>query len=59
MAHFVPCHKEIRAEESVDLFIDNFYKLHGVPKVIVFDKDPQFVGKLWQSFMRKLNPNSI
>jgi hypothetical protein len=45
MAHFVPCHKEIVAEESADLFISNCYRLHGVPKVIVSDRDPKFVGK--------------
>jgi transposase InsO family protein len=55
MAHFVPCHKEITAEEIADLFIDNCYKLHGVPKVIVSDRDPRFFCKFWQSFMRKLN----
>ncbi len=55
MAYFVPCHKEIIEEETADLFIDNCYKLHGVPKVIVSDRDPRFVGKFWQSFMRKLN----
>ena len=52
--HFVPSHKEITPEETVDLFIDNCYKLHIVPKVIVFDKDYRFVGKFWQSFMRTL-----
>ena len=41
IANFVPCHKEINVEETtVDLFIDNVYKLHGVPKVIVSDMDP-------------------
>ena len=55
MATFVPCHKEIIAEETFDLFIDNCYKLHGVPKVIVSDRDPRFAGKFWQSFMRKIN----
>ena len=45
MAHFVPCHKEITAEESANLFIDYCYRLHGVPRVIVSDKDPKFVGK--------------
>ena len=55
MAHFIPCHKEITAEETADLFIDYCYRLHGVPKVIVSDRDPRFVGKFWQSFMRKLN----
>ena len=55
MAHFVPCHKEITTKDTANLFIDNCYKLHGVPKVIVSDRDPRFVGKIWQSFMRKLN----
>jgi len=48
MAHFVPCRKEITAKKTVDLFIDNFYKIHGVPKVIVSYRDPRFVGKFWQ-----------
>jgi transposase InsO family protein len=55
MAHFVPYRKEITVKETGDLFIDNCYKLHGVPKVIVSDRDPRFVSKFWQSFIRKLN----
>ncbi len=45
MAHFVPCHKDITTEESSELCIDNRYRLHGVPKVIVSDRDPKFAGK--------------
>jgi hypothetical protein len=45
MAHFVPCHKEITAKDSTYLFINNCYRLHGFPKVIVSDRDPKFVGK--------------
>ena len=44
MAHFIPCHKEITAEESAYLFISNCYILHGVPKVIISDRDPKFVA---------------
>jgi hypothetical protein len=55
MEHFVPCHKEITAEKSSELFIDNCYRLHAVPKVIVFDIDSNYFGKCWQSFMIKLN----
>jgi len=43
MAHFVPCHLEITAEDSADLFIGNCYELNGVPKVIISDRDPKFV----------------
>jgi len=55
MAHFVPCHKEVTSEKTADLFIENCYKLHAVPKVIVSDRDPRIVGKFWLYFMRKLN----
>ena len=55
MAHFVPCHKEITAEESAYLFIDHCHRLHGVLRVIVSDRDPKFVEKFWQTFMGKLN----
>jgi hypothetical protein len=43
MAHFVPCHKEKTAKELASLFISNCYRLHGVPKVIVSDRDPSLL----------------
>jgi hypothetical protein len=57
MAHFVLGHKEIIAKELAHLCISNCYQLHRVPKVILSDRDPKFVGKFWQNFniMRKLN----
>ena len=55
MTDFVPRHKEVTVEDTSDLFIENCYRLHGVPKVIVSDRDPRFVGKFWQSFISKLN----
>jgi hypothetical protein len=55
VAHFVPCHKEITTKESTNLFINNCYRLHGVPKVIVSDRDPKIDGKIWQTFIRKQN----
>ena len=56
MAHFVPCNKEKTTEETDDLFIDNgYYKLHGVPKVILSDRNPRFVAQFWHYFMRTLN----
>ncbi len=58
MAHFVPCHEEITAEELSELFIDNCYRLHVVPKVIVSDRDSKFIEKFWQNFMKKLNTKS-
>ena len=55
MTHFIPCHKEYTSDKTADRFIDHCYKLHGVPKGIVSDKDPGFIVKIWQTFVRKLN----
>ena len=46
-AHFVTCHTEVTIEEIANLFyIEKCYKLNGVSRVIVSDRDPRFVGKL-------------
>jgi hypothetical protein len=45
--HLTPEHNEPAIEESSDLFVDHCYRLHGVPKVIVSDRDPKFVGKFY------------
>ena len=55
MAHFIPCHDEVTAEESADLFLHHCYRLHGVPRTLVSDRDPRFVSAFWQSLWRKLN----
>ncbi len=55
MARFVSCHKEITAEESKDSFTINCYRLYGVPKVIVSDRDPKFVGSFGRALWAKLN----
>ena len=39
MAYFVPCHKEITTEELAVFCVNHCYRLHGVPKVILFDND--------------------
>ena len=55
MAHFIPCHKEVTTEDSVEYFVHEVYRLHGVPRVIVSDRGPQFIADFWQSFWRRLN----
>ena len=55
MAHFIPCHDEITAEESAELFVHHCYRLHGVPRTLVSDRDPRFVSTFWQALWRRLN----
>ena len=49
MVHFATCTKEITAMEYAQLFIDHVFRLHGLPEVIISDRDPRFTSKFWCS----------
>jgi hypothetical protein len=44
MAHFLPCTKTVTAEETAILFLQGVYRLHGLPLVLISDRDPKFVS---------------
>jgi hypothetical protein len=54
MAHFLPCTKTVTAEETATLFLQRVYRLHGLPRVLVSDRDPKFVSGFWQTLWRRL-----
>ena len=54
MAHFVPCTKSITGEETAQLFIDNIYRYHGLPKDIISDRGTQFVSRFWRTLFKIL-----
>ena len=58
-AHAIPCRKDIDAAGVARLFFDHIFKHHGIPRVIVSDRDPRFISefwrKLWDMIGTKLN----
>ena len=40
-AHFIPTTTTFTGKGLANLFIDNIFKLHGLPKVIISDRDPR------------------
>jgi hypothetical protein len=54
IAHFLPCTEIVTAEEKATLFLQGVYRLHGLPRVLVSDRDPKFVSALWQTLWRRL-----
>jgi hypothetical protein len=50
--HFVPMKHPYTALTIAKLFMDNVYKLHGLPQVIISDKDKVFTGELWKELFR-------
>ena len=49
MVHLARCKKEVTAMEYAQIFIDNVFQLHSLPKVIISDRDPRFTGKFWRA----------
>jgi transposase InsO family protein len=47
-AHFLPLRHPFTAASVARVFLDNIYKLHGLPKSLISDRDRVFTSKLWQ-----------
>ena len=47
-AHFVPLRHPFSAASVARVFMDNIYRLHGLPKSIISDRDWIFTSNLWQ-----------
>ena len=53
-SHFIPCDTHVTGPETVQLFIDNVFSLHGLPKEIISDRGPQFTSKFYDGLLRNL-----
>jgi len=51
-AHFVPLRHPYTAAKVAELFVDNVYRLHGMPQTLVSDRDPIFMSQFWQTVYR-------
>jgi len=51
-AHFIKLAHPFTALKIAKLYMDNIYKLHGMPKAIVFDRDKIFISMLWQELFK-------
>ena len=54
MMYFVATTEEMLVERLVRLFRDNVWKLHGLPKSVVSDREPQFAAELTKELNRML-----
>ncbi|KAJ9513216.1 hypothetical protein QJQ45_029520 [Haematococcus lacustris] len=54
MVHFVPCKESMNAKGFARLFVDNVFKLHGLPKDMVSDRGPHFHNTFWHHVQKLL-----
>jgi len=53
-AHFVALSHPYSAETVAQAYMDNIFRLHGIPKSIVSDRDAIFLSTFWQSLFTTL-----
>lgn len=54
MAHFVPTKTTITAPELAQLFLSQVVRLHGLPKVLISDRDSKFTSDFWRTLFATL-----
>lgn len=53
-AHFITLPTKFNAHSLTTIFIQSIYKLHGLPKSIIYDRDPIFLNGFWQEIFKQL-----
>ncbi|MCO5612154.1 hypothetical protein L7F22_066416 [Adiantum nelumboides] len=59
MAHFIPCKKGASAPDIASLFVQHIFRIHGLPRSIISDRDPKFTGHFWTSLFKSLGTNLL
>ena len=43
--HFIPMHMMVTVEGAARLFLHQVWKLYGLPKCVISDREPQFIAR--------------
>jgi hypothetical protein len=53
--HFIPIKPPFTALQIAQIFMNNIYKLHGLAKTIISNRDRVFTSAIWQQLFRLLD----
>ncbi|CAI7801781.1 unnamed protein product, partial [Closterium sp. NIES-53] len=51
MGHFISTNVTATAETTARLFFDRIITIHGIPAILISDRDPKFTSKFWKELM--------
>ena len=57
VSHFIPIKVTHKETNVVDIYMREVSCLHGIPKTIVSDKDPNFTSKFWKGLFKGFRKN--
>ena len=53
--HFIPIKTTYKAANIANIFMKEIIRLHGILKVIISYRDPNFTGNFWKSLFKGLD----
>jgi hypothetical protein len=53
-AHFIPIKVKDPMDKLAKLYVNNVVRLHGVPSIMISDKDSCFTSRFWQSLQKEM-----
>jgi hypothetical protein len=57
VAHFIPVKLTHNEANIADIYMREIFRLHGVPKAIVSDRDPKFISNCLKGLFRGFGTN--
>jgi hypothetical protein len=56
-AHFIPVKSTYKAINIAEIFMKEIFRLHGIPKMVISDRDVKFTSTFWKELFAGLNTN--
>jgi hypothetical protein len=56
-AHFIPLKSTYKDINVAEIFMKKFFRLHGIPKMVISDRDVKFTSTFWKELFAGLNTN--
>lgn len=54
-AHFQPTTTTVTAPGVAEIFFNTIFRYHGIPKVIISDRDVKFTSKFWKALFKQMD----
>jgi transposase InsO family protein len=56
-AHFIPMKSTYKEINIAEIFMKEIFRLHGIPKMVISDRDVKFTSKFWKELFAGLDIN--
>ena len=56
-SHFIPVKSTFKAINIAEIFMKEIFRLHGIPKMVISDRDVKFTSSFWKELFVGLNTN--